>query len=83
MKKYLAASLLLCLISACSSAEDREQRLEAKVTAQCTKLGLEPGTAEFDDCRLRVREAEQAKADERSSSFDSLQHIQSGHSRQW
>jgi hypothetical protein len=64
---------LLVTLAACSTAEERRAHEEQRETAICTRHGLQPGTADFDDCRLQIRSLrEQREADRLAASGDTL-----------
>lgn len=65
------------MICACSSAEERQQAQARHEIDECAKRGFTQGTADFDDCRLEVRQREERKVQDRESSFDSLENIES------
>ena len=59
MKRYFTIVLLPLLLTACADpvAQAEHQRmLEAQDTAECTKLGFQPGTDAFGNCRLKLME---------------------------
>lgn len=70
MKPFIYALPFLCLLSACA-----EPKKDYESAARCQDLGMQPGTAAYDQCikeekaarmlREQRREFEQMKQDER------------------
>ena len=71
--------MALIALAACTSPAERAEQQEQREISECTKLGFQPDTAQFNDCRLQVRASgEQRKAD-RLSASENIRQFQSNH----
>ncbi len=70
VKKTLLSLCLLCLVTACASAEEREQERVNQDIEQCTGRGLQPTSPEFAECRTDLQAAREQRKAARMSAFD-------------